>query len=74
MKKYSAIVKDEGRTVFIKNQEYENKAAFIYDLRKNGYKVNPRKVKPSDVFEYILNHTNCAPWDWDIKAVPCAEK
>ena len=74
MKKYSAIVKDEGRTVFIKNQEYANKAAFIYDLRKNGYKVNPRKVKPADVFEYILNHTNCAPWDWDIKAVPCAEK
>lgn len=74
MKKYSAIVKDENRTVFIENQEYENKAAFIYDLRKNGYKVNPRKVKPSDVFEYILNHTNCNPWDWDIKAVPCAEK
>ena len=22
------------------------------------------------LFEYILNHTNCAPWDWDLKEIP----
>lgn len=70
MKKYSAVVKDGARVVFIKNQEYQRKADFIHDLRANGYKVNPKKVKPADVFEYILNHTNCAPWDWDLKEIP----
>lgn len=70
MKKYSAVVKDGNRTVFIKDQEYNTKAEFISDLRHNGYRVNPRKVKSADVFDYIVNHTNCNPWDWDIKAVP----
>ena len=70
MKKYSAVVKDGARVVFIKNQEYQRKADFIHDLRSNGYKVDPKKVKPADVFEYILNHTNCAPWDWDLKEIP----
>lgn len=70
MKKYSAIVKDGNRIVFIENQEYHTKADFIRDLRHNGYRVNPRKVKTSDVFDYIMNKTNCCPWDWDIKAVP----
>ena len=71
MKKYSAIVKDGNRAVLIKNQEYPKKADFIHDLRCNGYKVNPKKVKPSDVFDYIMNHTNCNPWDWDLTKVPC---
>lgn len=71
MKMYSAVVKDGNRVVFIRNQEYKNKADFIHDLRCNGYKVNPKKVKLADVFEYILNHTNCNPWDWDLKDVPC---
>lgn len=66
MKKYSAMVKDGSRLVIIRNQEYNTKADFIHDLRHNGYKVNPRKVKPANVFEYIINHTNCNPWDWDL--------
>ena len=70
MKKSRAVVKDGARVVVIKNQEYQRKADFIHDLRANGYKVNPKKVKPADVFEYILNHTNCAPWDWDLKEIP----
>ena len=74
MKKYSAIVKDGSRVVFIRDQEYYTKADFIHDLRCNGYKVNPRKVKPSDVFDYIINHTNCNPWDWDMKTVPAEWK
>lgn len=70
MKLYSALVKDGNRIVFIKNQEYNTKAEFIRDLRCNGYKVNPKKVKPADVFEYILAHTNMNPWDWDLTNVP----
>lgn len=66
MKKYSAIVKDGSCLVFIKNQEYNTKADFIHDLRRNGYKVNPDKVKPATVFDYILDHTNCTPWDWKL--------
>lgn len=70
MKKYSAIVKDYSRTIIIRDQDYPNKAEFIHDLRANGYKVNPKKVKPADVFDYIMDHTNCNPWDWDLKKVP----
>jgi hypothetical protein len=35
MEKYSAIVKDNERTVFIEYQEYRTKAEFIHDLRCN---------------------------------------
>lgn len=70
MKKYSAIVKDGQRAVIIRDQDYPNKAEFIHDLRANGYKVNPKKVKPSDVFDYICDHTDMNPWDWDLKKVP----
>lgn len=70
MKVYSAIVKDNGKTVYIENQEYQTKADFVYDLRRNGYSVNPRMVKPSNVFDYIINRTNCDPWDWELKEVP----
>lgn len=64
MKYYSAICKDGSRTVIFEHQEYPSKVDFVRDLRKNGYKVNPRKVKPAIVFDYIMNHTNCEPWDW----------
>lgn len=66
MKLYSAVVKDGSRTVFITNQEYQTKADFIHDLRRNGYKVNPLKVKTSRTFDYIINHTDCNPWDWKL--------
>lgn len=66
MKKYSAVVRDGNRRVFITNQEYNTKADFIHDLRRNGYKVNPAKVKTARVFDYIINNTNCNPWDWEL--------
>ena len=69
-KLYSAMVKDGMRVVIIRDQDYPNKAAFIRDLRANGYRVNPKKVKPSDVFDYICDHTDMNPWDWDLKEVP----
>lgn len=70
MKKYSAIVKEGTRIIFIRDQEYPTKAAFIADLRGNGYRVDSVKVKPSDVFNYIVEHTNCNSWDWKIKKIP----
>lgn len=66
MKKFSAVVKDGARTVFITEQEYRTKADFIHDLRSNGYKVNPLKVKTSRTFDYIINHTDCNLWDWKL--------
>lgn len=72
-KMYKAIVTDKfnnNRRVIIEC-EYNTKAEFIRDLRANGYTVNPVKVKPAEVFDYIMDHTNCYPWDWkEIKAVP----
>lgn len=72
-KLYSAMVKDGKRVVIIRDQDYPNKAAFIRDLRANGYRVNLKKVKPSDVFDYICDHTDMNPWDWDLKKVPDEE-
>lgn len=72
-KLYSAMVKDGKRVVIIRDQDYPNKAAFIRDLRANGYRVNPKKVKPFDVFDYICDHTDMNPWDWDLKKVPDEE-
>lgn len=69
---YKAIVTDktDRRRVIIES-ECNTKAEFIHDLRANGYAVNPVKVKKKEVFEYIMNHTNCYPWDWkEINAIP----
>lgn len=48
---------------------YTSKAAFIKDLRGNGYSVNANKVKTKEVFDYIINHTNCSPTDWKINRI-----
>lgn len=73
MKRFSAVVKDRQtkETIFIENQEYSNKANFIKDLKHNGYMVNPDKVKESEVFDYIMENTNCEPQEWKyINRVP----
>jgi len=44
--------------------DYPNKSAFISDLKGNGYMVNPDKVVRSEVYNYIMNYTNCEEWDW----------
>lgn len=44
MKTFKALVKD-GKQVVVIESEYDRKSDFIKDLRHNGYKVNPRKVK-----------------------------
>lgn len=65
MKNFKAMVKckETGRHVTIES-ECRTKAEFVRDLRGNGYMVNPMKVKVAEVFDYIVNETNCAPWDW----------
>lgn len=63
MKNYKAIVKQNGKTEIIEIQS-ESKKQLISDLRKNGYSVDPIKVKKSEVFDYIMDHTNCNEWDW----------
>lgn len=65
MKKFKAIVKDkQTKQLVIIESEHETKTEFIQDLRSNGYMVNPYKVKVAEVFDYIMNTTNCEEWDW----------
>lgn len=71
LREYKALVKDTytGKYTVVSGEAY-TKSDFINDLRKNGYKVNDRKAKRADVFDYIVNHTNMNYWDWEIKSVP----
>lgn len=71
MRKYKAIVTDKmtGKATVIESEQ-NSKAEFIHDLRRNGYSVNADKVKREDVFDYIMEYTDCYPWDWKIRKVP----
>jgi len=65
MTMFSALVKDkETKQITRINREYPTKTAFIYDLKANGYAVNPNKVKEIEVFDYILDNTNCSNEEW----------
>ena len=65
MKTYKALVKDKlTKGIVIIESEYNCKKDFIQDLRSNGYSVDSNKVKEKEVFDYIINNTNCNPWDW----------
>ena len=65
MKKFKAIVKDkQTKQLVIIESEYKTKTEFIQDLRSNGYMVNPHKVKLAEVFDRIMNTTDCNWWDW----------
>lgn len=61
---FKAMVKNENGKLEIIGNESKSKTQFIKDLRKNGYKVDPVKVKKAEVFDYILDNTNCNEWDW----------
>lgn len=72
MKRFKGIVKDKvtKKTVIIES-EANTKADFINDLRQNGYAVCAYKVKEANVFDYIMEYTNCYSWDWkEINKVP----
>lgn len=64
MKTYKAVVKDQDGNIKIIESEYRRKADFIRDLRRNGYRVNPLKVKEKAKFDYVMGTTNCHPWYW----------
>lgn len=64
-KSYKTIAKDKDTNIYkIIEMSYCSKKDFIKDLRANGYAVNPTKVKRTEVFNYIMDKTNCYPWDW----------
>ncbi|MBT4638223.1 MAG: minor capsid protein [Deltaproteobacteria bacterium] len=70
MTSYKMVVKENGERKIMEMQS-ESKKQLISDLRANGYQVNPAKVKKTEVFEYIMNHTNAEEWDWrEINKVP----
>ncbi len=61
--KAGVVDKDTGEFVVIESR-YASKAAFIRDLRSNGYRVTEYRVKPAEVYDWIIDHTNCNRWDW----------
>ena len=65
--KFKAIVTDklDGRKTIIES-EYEKKSDFIRDIRSNGYRVDDRKVKESEVFDFIMTNTDCEKLDWQV--------
>lgn len=62
---FKAVVRDKKtRKISFLEENYPTKKEFINDIRANGYSVNPNKVKPSKVFNYIMEKTDCNSWDW----------
>lgn len=67
MTMYKATVKDkETKQYTVISGEYNSKAAFIKDLRMNGYAVNVNKVKKADVYDAIIKYTDCDNDAWTI--------
>jgi len=65
---FSAWVKNKQTKEHCRiDSEYPSKSKFIADLKRNGYSVNPDKVQTKQQYDYIINHTNCQPWDWNPK-------
>ena len=63
--KYKALVtdKENGKRLTIA-RDYPTKAEFIFDLRRNGYAVDPSRVKTEQEFDRIINKTNAEEWHW----------
>lgn len=62
---FKAVVKDkETKELKILEKDYSSKTKFIQELRRNGFIVNEMKVKKAEVFDYIMDHTNCEYGDW----------
>lgn len=70
MKSYSAMVHSYGKVLFKRNFLYENKEAFIRVLRAAGYQVNPRHVKETALFDYIMQHPNYNENLWKLRSIP----
>ena len=61
--KASVVDKQSGKRVHL-TYNYPSKKDFIHDLEGNGYTHNPIKIKPAEVFDYILDNTEAYPEDW----------
>ena len=70
MTSYSAMVHSYGKVLFKRNFLYENKAAFIRVLRDAGYQVNPKHVKETALFDYIMQHPNYNENMWSLRSIP----
>lgn len=70
MKSYSAMVKSCGKVCFIRNVLYENKVRFIRGLRGAGYQVNPKHVKETALFDYIMQHPDYNDDMWNLRNIP----
>lgn len=73
MKSYSAMVHSYGKVRFKRNFLYENKASFIRALRENGYQVNPKHVKETALFDYIMQHHEYNDDMWNLRSIPKEE-
>ena len=62
---YKALVtdKENGKRLTIA-RDYPTKQEFIFDLRRNGYAVDPSRVKTKQEFDRIINTTNAEEWHW----------
>lgn len=59
----SVVDKQTGKRVWL-TQQYATKKEFMDDLKRNGYTYNPNRIKPTDVFYFIVKETNCYLEDW----------
>ena len=69
---YKAIVRDrETKKLRVLSLTACSLKHALHEIRANGFSVNNYKCKPAEVFDYIMEHTNASPWDWEkIKSVP----
>lgn len=66
MKTFKAFVTREDGSKTTITSDYSNKKDFITDLRNNGYKVNPKKVREQIIFDYITEHTDMSLLDFEM--------
>lgn len=62
---YSALVHDkETGKPSVVTRVCQSKDRFVNELRAEGYRVDYNRVKPKNVFDYIVNNTAATPTDW----------
>ena len=62
---YSALAYKKGSdTPMVVTKKANSKAAFIKELRDDGYKVEYNHIKLKAVFDYIVNQSPATPNDW----------
>lgn len=65
MENYKGLVKDkETKQYTVVSGEYTSKKAFIEDARRNGFSVNPSRVKKAGVYDAIIKYTDGSELAW----------